>query len=54
MDTSDKQSCFIFGSMLPKMIDPKQKIKYITELVFKMFEIKLNIEQLLTKYLSLY
>jgi len=39
---------------LPKMIDPKNKIEYITGLSVKMFDIKLNVEQLLTKYLSLY
>jgi len=39
---------------LPKMIDPKTKIEYITELAVKMFDIKFNVEQILTKYLSLY
>ena len=39
---------------LPKMIDPKNKIEYITELAVKMFDIKLNAEQLLTKYISLF
>ena len=36
---------------LPKMIDPK--IEYVADLVVKMFDIKLNVNQLLTKYLAL-
>ena len=39
---------------LPKMIDPKTKIDYVADLVVKMFDIKLNVNQLLTKYLALY
>jgi len=38
---------------LPKMIDPKIKIEYVADLVVKMFDIKLNVNQLLTKYLVL-
>jgi len=38
---------------LPKMIDPKTKIEYVADLVVKMFDIKLNVNQLLTKYLAL-
>jgi hypothetical protein len=36
------------------MIDPKTKVEYLTELVVKIFDIKLNVEHILTKYLSLY
>jgi hypothetical protein len=36
------------------MIDPKTKIEYLTELGVKIFDIKLNVEQILPKYLSLY
>jgi len=39
---------------LPKMIDPKTKIEYMTELSVKLFDIRLNVEQILNKYLSLY
>jgi hypothetical protein len=39
---------------LPKMSDPKTKIEYLTELAVKIFDIKLNVEHILTKYLSLY
>ena len=39
---------------LPKMNDPKTKIEYLTELAVKIFEFKLNVEHVLTKYLSLY
>jgi hypothetical protein len=38
---------------LPKMNDPKTKIEYLTELAVKIFDIKLNVEHILTKYLSL-
>ena len=40
--------------ILPKMIDPKTKIEYVADLVAKMFDIKLNVNHLLTKYLALY
>ena len=36
------------------MIDPKTKIEYITELAVKLFDTRLNVEQILTKYVSLY
>ena len=39
---------------LPKKNDPKTKIEYLTELAVKIFDIKLNVEHILTKYLSLY
>jgi hypothetical protein len=38
---------------LPKMKDPKTKIEYLTELAVKIFDVK-NVENILTKYLSLY
>ena len=41
-------------SKLPKMNDQKTKIEYLTELAVKIFDIKLNVERILTKYLSLY
>ena len=33
---------------------PKTKIEHLTELALKIFDIKLNVEQILTKYLSPY
>ena len=36
------------------MKDPKTKIDYLTELAVKIFDVKLNVENILTKYLSLY
>ena len=39
---------------LPKMKDPKTKIEYLTELAVKIFDVKFNVEHILTKYLSLY
>jgi len=61
MDTADIENAnnivlflaLILGK-LPKMIDPKTKIEYITELADKIFDIKLNGDQILTKYLSQY
>jgi hypothetical protein len=41
-------------SKLPKMNDPKTKIEYLIELAVKIFDINLNVEHILTKYLSLY
>jgi hypothetical protein len=34
------------------MKDPKTKIEYLTELAVKIFDVKLNVENILTKYLS--
>jgi hypothetical protein len=57
-DTENTNNIVLFLALilgkLPKMNDPKTKIEYLTELAVKIFDIKLNVEHILTKYLSLY
>ena len=57
-DTENTNNIVLFLALilgkLPKMNDPKTKIEYLTELAIKIFDIKLNVEHILTKYLSLY
>jgi hypothetical protein len=57
-DTENTNNIVLFLALilgkLPKMKDPKTKIEYLTELAVKIFDVKLNVEHILTKYLSLY
>ena len=57
-DTENTNNIVLFLALilgkLPKMKDPKTKIEYLTELAVKIFDAKLNVENILTKYLALY
>ena len=57
-DTENTNNIVLFLALilgkLPKMKAPKTKIEYLTELAVKIFDVKLNVEHILTKYLSLY
>ena len=39
---------------IPKMIDTKTKIEFMAELSLVMFDIRLDVDQILNKYISLY
>jgi hypothetical protein len=39
---------------VPKMIDTKTKIEFMAELSLVMFDIRLDVDQILNKYISLY
>ena len=43
----------ILGTV-PKMIDTKTKIEFMAELSLVMFDIRLDVDQILNKYISLY
>jgi len=56
-DTDDtrQQSCFVLVLILgkvPKMIDPKTKIEFMAELSLKLFDIRLDVDQILNKYIG--
>ena len=39
---------------VPKMIDTKTKIEFLAELSLILFDIRLDVDQILNKYISLY
>jgi hypothetical protein len=43
----------ILGTV-PKMIDTKTKIEFLAELSLLLFDIRLDVDQILNKYISLY
>ena len=43
----------ILGTV-PKMIDTKTKIEFLAELSLILFDIRLDVDQILNKYISLY